>query len=250
MVKSSPRRRSLRPVLQINPTLRRRFMFTPPHPLVEFGHESLCALFVTELEITGASISVSGRHGRQSTVCASGPLAARLDALHFELGEGPRWEVLASRTAVLYPDLACVTDCRCPIFLGAARGLGVESMFSLPMLMGAALVGVVDLYSTSPRTADREFISHGTRLTAFVAGSAVQNALHSAENHSSLESILSPALRREVHQATGMIISQLGVTATEAFARLQAHAFSSGKTIQEVAHYVVARALVLPDDSE
>jgi AmiR/NasT family two-component response regulator len=46
---------------------------------------------------------------------------------------------------------------------------------------------------------------------------------------------------REVHQATGMIMAQLGVGAMVAFARLQASAFASGQLLTEVARDVVAR---------
>lgn len=211
---------------------------------------SLCAPFLSKLHVSGVSISVSGFHGRQSTVCASGPLAERLDAMQFELGEGPRWEVLASRSTVLYPDLARVTHCSCPVFLGMARGLGVESMFSFPMLKGAALVGVVDLCCRSRRVADRDFVALAKLLAGQAAGAAVQVAVNSAEDDRSAESLLSPALRREVHQATGMIVSQLGVTATEAFSRLQAHAFAAGLPMGEVAHAVVSRALLFSESSE
>ena len=222
-------------------------MISASFPMTELHFESLCAQFVSELGVTGASISVSGHHNRQSSVCASGGLAAQLDGLQFELGEGPRREVLASRSAVLYPDLAQTKESPFPVFLEAAKGLGVESMFAFPMLVGAALVGVVDLYCTTARRADAEFVSRATLMTGRVASVAVQRALHSAENYRSDESTLSPALRREVHQATGMIISQLGITATDAFSRLQGHAFASERRIEEIAHDVVSRTLSFND---
>ena len=62
---------------------------------------------------------------------------------------------------------------------------------------------------------------------------------------------MAPALRREVHQATGMIIAQLDATPTEAFSRLRAYAFASGRSVGDVAADVVHRRLnfaELPDD--
>ena len=53
---------------------------------------------------------------------------------------------------------------------------------------------------------------------------------------------MAPASRREIHQATGMVLVQLDTTATIAFARLQAHAFANMKTLQQVAHEVVSGA--------
>ena len=63
---------------------------------------------------------------------------------------------------------------------------------------------------------------------------------------------MAPALRREVHQATGMIISQLDISATAAFARLQGQAFVTERPIDDVAHDVVLGRLDfdnLPDDN-
>jgi hypothetical protein len=207
----------------------------------------LCSPFVRELKVSGASISVSSNPARQSTVCASDACAARIDALQFELGEGPRWDALTSRAPVLCPDIPAVEDTRWPIFLAAVRELHVGATFSFPMRIGAAIVGVVDLYCDAPRAADQEFLARASTLAGRVASGAVQKALHSAENHASYESAMAPALRREVHQATGLILSQLDVTATEAFSRLQGYAFASGESIRDVAHRVVERTLRFDD---
>ncbi|WP_248812061.1 ANTAR domain-containing protein [Frankia sp. AgPm24] len=51
--------------------------------------------------------------------------------------------------------------------------------------------------------------------------------------------------RAEVHQATGMAMVRLGVSAQEALVRLRAHAFAVGLTVDEVAGEVVARRLRL-----
>lgn len=207
---------------------------------------SLCEPFARELDVTGASISVFGLQGRQSTVCSSNPLAARAEALQFELGEGPHWQSLSSRAPVLCPDLSVVSDSPWPMFLSGARGLGIRAVFAFPMFMGAAMVGVVDLYSTAPRVADRRFIDHASQLAGQVSVAAVQRALRSAEVHTSPESEMAPGLRREVHQATGVISAQLAISATDAFAQLQARAFATDRSIEHVAHQVVAHNR-LPD---
>jgi GAF domain-containing protein len=212
--------------------------------------ESLCRLFVSEFAVAAASVSVVGTGNRQLTVCASNALAAEVDALQFELGEGPRWEALASRAPVLCPDLHAAVPSHWPIFHEAATALGVRAVFAVPMVMGAALVGVVDLYDTSPRVLEESFAGRASLLAGQVSSAAVQRALASAEANQSAETALSPALRREVHQATGMLISQLDVSATEAFSRLQAHAFATGRPLHEIAHEVVQRILDFTEPSE
>jgi hypothetical protein len=213
------------------------------------GAATLCSSFVDALAVTGASISVFGVHGGQSTICATDSVSARAEALQFELGEGPHWQALAERSFVLCPDLA-TGGAAWPVFRVAARELGIGALFAFPMIMGAAIVGVVDLYRTKPGVLNAELVSRATSMASRVAGAAVHQATQSANSEESEEREMAPALRREVHQATGMILAQLNITATEAFSRLRSHAFGSSRTVEEVAHDVVLRVLdftSLPD---
>ncbi|NYI41696.1 GAF and ANTAR domain-containing protein [Demequina lutea] len=213
---------------------------------------SLCAAFVTDLGVSGASISVVSHGGRHSTICSSDDTAAQAEALQFGLGQGPHWDALASRAPVISTDLGAASEERWPLLVDGLGGLGIESLFAFPMLMGAALVGVVDLYSLTPRSVDQEFIATASLAAGRVAMGAVQRALRSATDATSEESPMAPALRREVHQATGVIISQLDISATAAFARLQGQAFVTERPIDDVAHDVVLGRLDfdnLPDDN-
>lgn len=224
----------------------------PPEgrPLPSSG--SLCAAFVSDLGVSGASITVVSHGGRHSTICSSDNTAARAEALQFVVGQGPHWDALASRAPVISTDLGAASEERWPLFVDGLGGLGIASIFAFPMLMGAALVGVVDLYSLTPRSVDQEFIAKASLAAGRVAMGAVQRALRSATDATSEESPMAPALRREVHQATGMIISQLDISATAAFARLQGQAFVTERPIDDVAHDVVLGRLDfdnLPDDN-
>ena len=80
-------------------------------------------------------------------------------------------------------------------------------------------------------------------MASSAATKAVHFATESANDPVSTEHSMAPALRREVHQATGMIQAQLDTTATEAFARLRSHAFLTGRSIDHVARDVVGRTL-------
>lgn len=213
--------------------------------------DTLCASFVTELGVSGASISVMSHSGRQSTICSSDATVARVEALQFELGEGPHWDALSSRAPVFSTDIGAASESRWPLFVDGARGLGIQAIFAFPMLMGAALVGVVDLYSMKARTVDQDFMARASFAANRAATASVQRALRSAADDASHETPLAPALRREVHQATGMILAQLEISATAAFARLQGHAFVTGRPIEEIAHKVVLGRLEfdnLPDE--
>jgi hypothetical protein len=212
-------------------------------PLVFTAGAELCTPFVERFGITGASISVFGRAKRQSTIGATDLTAARVEALQFHLGEGPHWEALATRGPVLCPDLGNVSSSHWPMLLDAVHDLGVAALFAFPMTMGAAIVGVVDMYADSPHSFDAESVSRASVMAGHAAAPAVRYAMHSAANHDSEESALAPAMRREVHQATGMVLSQLDISATDAFARMQAYAFSTGQSMDQVARDIIDRTL-------
>ena len=52
----------------------------------------------------------------------------------------------------------------------------------------------------------------------------------------------------EIHQATGMVSVQLGVSLSDAFVRLRAHAFAHGRTLRFVSREIVRRRLRLDDN--
>jgi ANTAR domain-containing protein len=54
--------------------------------------------------------------------------------------------------------------------------------------------------------------------------------------------------RAQVHQATGMVLHQLGISATEALARLRGYAFAQQRLLIDVARDVVSRRLVFTED--
>ena len=56
------------------------------------GDADLCTPFLRQLPVSGVAVSMFGGAASETLVCASDTLAARLDELQFELGEGPRWE--------------------------------------------------------------------------------------------------------------------------------------------------------------
>jgi len=52
----------------------------------------------------------------------------------------------------------------------------------------------------------------------------------------------------EIHPATGMVVAQLQISATDALARLRAHAFVHQRLLIDVCRDVVARRLVFTQD--
>jgi hypothetical protein len=203
----------------------------------------LCSALVDALSLSGGSITVFGHNGNQSTICVTNTVAAQCDTLQFELGVGPRWEALATGVPVLCPDLSDTAHTAWPMFSSSAMEVGAAAVFAFPIKIGAATVGVVDLYCSHPRRLDAHQVSLADSTASRMAATVVQSAAESANDPDAVEHPMAPALRREVHQATGMIQAQLDTSATDAFTRLRAHAFASGRPVEDIARAVVARQL-------
>ncbi|WP_104166863.1 GAF and ANTAR domain-containing protein [Cryobacterium sp. N22] len=207
----------------------------------------LTSPFLELLPITGVAISVFDQNRRPAMLHSTDLTAAHLEELHFDLGEGPLFDAFASGSLVSIPDLA--TTERWPVFLHNAAELEVGAIFVFPLMLGAVCSGAVLCYRKATGPLADSAAAIGTSLSRAIAGPAFREAIQLAVDEPPDE--LAPIeWRRQVHQATGMVIAQLNITATDAFSRIRAYAFSSGHTVQEVATEVVTRRLNLAEFPE
>lgn len=198
----------------------------------------LCGPFMMHLPITGAVISIVDRLGHRSAVATTDPVATRWDELELELGTGPLLDATTESSPQLIPDVRASS--MNPVIGAHLEELGVLALFAFPLILGSATVGVAGLYRSTAGALSAEALSDALLLSRSATIPAVREALRLAAHdvdESSLDT--GPGLRREVHQATGMLSAQLDVSTTEAFARLRAHAISSGRSITAVSIDVV-----------
>ncbi|MBO0982791.1 GAF and ANTAR domain-containing protein [Rathayibacter sp. SD072] len=197
--------------------------------------------YTDDFPVRGAAISTIGSSFGGETVSATDDVAARLDEIQLDLGEGPCWEASRRRTPVLVVDVRAEAD-RWPLFSAEAGRLPLASVYAFPLRIAGLDVGVVDLYNVRAAplsTADIERIrsrSPGTALRVVAQVLTDDAGEASANVHS----------RRLVHQATGMILARHGITADESLLLLRAHAFAQGRPVSEVAEEIVDRRTGFP----
>ncbi|MFJ6535088.1 GAF and ANTAR domain-containing protein [Paenarthrobacter sp. NPDC091711] len=199
----------------------------------------LCAAFLQELPINGAAVSVFGGSAAETLMCASDATAARLDELQYDLGDGPRWDVFRSQQPVMIPNLSGIGARSWPAFAEAATTTEAAALFVFPLLAGGLAIGVAELYCTSPC----EFTPAQASQAARIAGRTAWALLRGFVPDDGAGSAGIPLARREIHQATGMVLVQTDSTAYEALLLLRGHAFASGRSLQETALDVVSRRL-------
>jgi hypothetical protein len=206
---------------------------------------SLCAPFLTVLPVTGASVSVLATPAALSTMCATDDFAAYLDELQFDLGEGPCWDALRLREPVVESAFSTHGASRWPLFGNALNGSALRGLYAFPLAVGSLELGAIDLYSTSPVMLSDSELAGARTLAETVSWQVLRRIVTDEEPVEE-----SPYSRREIHQATGMVLAQLDVSAEDAILLLRAHAFSSGRSVREIANDVVERRLIFDAEEQ
>jgi hypothetical protein len=190
--------------------------------------------------VDGAALTLRGSARAEEMVGASDEWAARLEEIQYTLGEGPGVSAFTDATPVLVADLG-VDGVRWPGFGAAAAAEGLAAMFAFPLRVGGIRLGTLDLYRRRPGG-----------LSAVVAADAVMvadlatYALLEQNDTAGMDDQLRMTLSyQDVNMATGMLAAQLRIGLEDAFARLRAHAFASGRSVLEVARDLLARRIPL-----
>lgn len=204
--------------------------------------DDLCAPFVGVTGVAGAALSTLGRPLGSQTVCASNAVAARIDEIQIDLGEGPCWEALSTRHPVLESDIQRGGGSNWPAAREAFRSLRIGALFAFPMHVGDLSVGSVDLFSHTARPLAPALVEDVSVLASIAAHQVLRRVLQDLDSADEGMSE-GPYSRREMHQASGMIAAQLRIGVDDALVVLRAHAFSSGRTVRAVAVDVIDRRI-------
>lgn len=207
--------------------------------------DRLCGAAVVLLSLKGVGMSLMVDGALRGTAGVSEPGIAVVQELQLGLGEGPCVDAWASMKPILEADLAAPAVVRWPAFAQAGVDAGIRAVFAFPLHLGAIRIGVLVLYRDRRGALSADELALGLVLadvaTWVILG--VQSGAPADVVHELLAT--EPPHWPEIHQATGMVSVQLGVSLDEAFVRLRAHSFADGRPLRDVARDVVARRLRL-----
>jgi len=205
----------------------------------------LCEICADVSRMTGAGIMLMTGDVQQGSVCSSNAVSNLIEELQFTLGEGPCVDAHQGNRPVSEPDLADAGATRWLAFTPAAVAAGARAVFGFPLQVGGVRLGALNLYRDQPGP-----MSDDQHADALILADVVAQALLAMQAHA-LPGGLGPELeeganfRFVVHQASGMVAVQLGVSVGEALIRLRAYAFGNDRLVADVAEEIVARKLRL-----
>jgi hypothetical protein len=205
--------------------------------------QRLCEVCADVIGITGAGIMLMSGDIPRGSVCASDSVSELIEQLQFELGEGPCVDAYNHDRPVLEPDLALAAHGRWVAFTPKAVAAGARAVFGFPMQVGAARLGALNLYRTSPGPLSDEQHTDALLMAQLAPQALLLLQADAAAGTVAAELEAHAEFQYVVHQASGMVAAQLDIGVGQALVRLRAYAFGNDRALAGVARDVVERRL-------
>lgn len=201
--------------------------------------ERVCRAALDSLGLLCASVGLVPR-GLPGVVVVADGSSAHLGELQLDAGEGPGLTAVTLGRPVLVSNLAGPYGDQWPGYRHAAIELGVAAVFVFPLHLGAVSIGTFELFSGRTGALAPRDARLARALAEICLEILLDNQLIDVNGELSGGLPKEFVNRASIAQAQGMVMVDLGVTLSEAIARMRAHAFTTGVTLTELAHLVIA----------
>jgi GAF domain-containing protein len=202
----------------------------------QFLHE----LAVLAARLVGGDLSCGmtmRSNGQPVTVACSDPVAAQVDAVQYELGNGPCLHAMRDGHMVRIED---TTDkARWPEFERRAASHGIRSCLALPLRSKGQRVGALNLYA---RDASAFGAAEAQRAADFAenASGVLTLAMRMASHAALIEQLRSSlASRAVIDQALGIVMAREQCTQARAFEILRSASQNSNVKLRDIAGAIV-----------
>jgi hypothetical protein len=201
---------------------------------------SLCLTCTDVLGVTGAGLMLGSRGRPLACVGVSDRVSEAVEQMEFTLGEGPCVAAFRSKEPMFDPDLAADGDTQWTEFRRAALAVGVRAAFGFPLLVDQVCIGALNLYHDRSGALTDEQVDDALVVAQFAGRTLLGWQADAPPGMVAWQLEKVPEHRMEVHQATGRISVQAGVSLADALVLLRAYAFSENLPITVVAADVAA----------
>lgn len=202
----------------------------------------LCEASRRMLDGDGVALTLDYLRQGRLTLYASNEQAAGLEDLQEVVGEGPGYD--AARTgsivvATFGPDDDGQWDAlRERLGHGTFQG----TIVAIPLSGEGVQVGVMTLHRST--SIERENVEEAGFIGATVGAAIIEHSHDIATRQDGHDAWVH---RSKIHQATGMIVAQVGIRPEDAMALLRGQAFARGVTLEAVAQEIIDRRINFRD---
>ena len=185
-------------------------------------------------EFPHVSISTRRRDGTFETAAGTDQLVWELDAIQYDLGEGPCVQAVEDEPVVVVPYLR--HEQRWPGYVPAAAARGVRSQLAVRLFTGNRHIAGLNLYSTEHDEVE-EASAETARLFATHAAIILGHAQQEDQLNQALQS------RKVIGQAIGILMERYRIDADRAFQFLMRASSSSNIKLRDVADEIVSTSI-------
>jgi GAF domain-containing protein len=176
-----------------------------------------------------ASISAVAKRREVRTRAATSELAASIDQIQYDTGEGPCLDSLYENQTVRLGDMEAET--RWPTFAARARERGVASMLAIQLYVASEDLGALNLHSTRPDAFGDE-----SEQVGLLFGAHAAVALAGAQEQERLRTALSA--RDVIGQAKGILMERYKLDAHDAFRLLVSASQTTNIKLRDIAEHL------------
>lgn len=175
-------------------------------------------------------ISIVHRDGGIETMAGTDQLVWELDAVQYELREGPCFDSIATAPVTVANDLR--HEQRWPRYVPRALEQGVKAQMGLRLYIEAETLGGINLYSTDATTIDPE-LQHVAELFATHASLALGKVRQVEQLNSALYT------RKVIGQAIGIVMERYQLDEDRAFKFMVRVSSQSNVKLRDIAQDLV-----------
>lgn len=172
------------------------------------------------------------------TVSHVGQMALDADEEQYQRGYGPCMDAGRTGLVLVIDDMR--NEQRWPDYASRAVQHGVLSSLSVPLPFQGAVIGALNVYSSTPATFDHDAVAIGEEVAGFIAV-AVNNADAHAEA-TVLAAQMQEAMRSraDIEMAKGILMAQNRCSGEEAFTMLNLASQRSNRKLRDIAAAIVS----------
>ena len=187
----------------------------------------------------GVGLTLVRSDGQPMTLAASNELAAVVDSIEYETGEGPCLDAIEHDDITIANDLA--NDERWPKFVErTVRETPVRSMFGARVFLGGQDRGALNFYAAGVQSFDELDVGIGATLS-LIASIALRHGIEQRRREN-LEIALESS--RVIGMAMGILMSSKLLTADQAFDALRRVSQDSNRKLRDVALQVTETGML------
>lgn len=204
--------------------------------------DRLCEAGRLMLDADGAAMTINYTGQDRLTVSSTDDLAWLIEDVQDVAGEGPGHDA-ANTGGLVSAHLSTRGDDRWNLLSERLRVVDIDThVLAFPLTADRSMLGVMTVHRQQP-TQDGD--ASLAKFLGVTVGSALLQDTRFGAHGDALTQAWSQ--RAQVHQATGMVVAQVGVRPEDALALLRGQAFARNTTLAVVADDIIARRINFRD---